>query len=317
MKVERITPILLDENSAKKYAEQLAKDHFKQPIKNVKYLGGGSFGRAYKVVFADGEKIVVKFLLAKDMLDKEVYDLKLLADNCSVNIPKVLFFQKATDDIPIDCYAMENVEGKNALTAFGLLLQSKRKRLKFADDVTSALHEIHCCQNEKFGDTLSPDCFDWIDYYKPFAKEILNKAEEMYSENALPEKIITAMRTAWNKFDNIFCEKVQNACLIHGDLNVANIMVGKKYEISGFIDPLNSMYADVEYDLFQFDNLTGKRFFLRETYIKKYGASKNCDAKCAFYGLWNEVYCYIKSGALINFIMNPLIKNMYKVLKSI
>ena len=106
------------------------------------------------------------------------------------------------------------------------------------------------------------------------------------------------MREAWKKFDVIFSENVKDACLIHGDLNIANIMVGKKYKISGFIDPLNSMYADREYDLFQFDNLTGKRFYLRETYIKKYGASKYCDVKCAFYGLWNEVYCYISRAYL-------------------
>lgn len=120
------------------------------------------------------------------------------------------------------------------------------------------------------------------------------------------------MRAAWEKFGLIFSEPVRHACLLHGDLNIANIMIGKGYRISGFIDPLNSMYGDREYDLFQFDNLTGKRFYLRETYTKKYGASRYCDAKCAFYGLWNEVYCYIKSGVLVNLIMNPLVKNMKK-----
>lgn len=120
------------------------------------------------------------------------------------------------------------------------------------------------------------------------------------------------MRAAWKKFDVIFSEKVKTACLIHGDLNVGNIMVGKGYEITGIIDPLNSMYADREYDLFQFDNLTGKRFFLRETYIRKYGASRYCMQKLAFYGLWNEVYCYIKSGVLVGLIMDPLVKNMHK-----
>ena len=77
------------------------------------------------------------------------------------------------------------------------------------------------------------------------------------------------------------------------------------------------MYADREYDLFQFDHLTGKRFKLSQTYIEKYGASKYCQEKLAFYGLWNEVFCYIKSGVLISVIMNPLVKNMNKVVKSL
>ncbi len=83
----------------------------------------------------------------------------------------------------------------DALMSFGMLVLSKRKRGKFADEVTSALHQIHCNKNEKFGDTISPDCDDWIDYYRPFAKAVMDKAEEMYKANALSEGIITAMLT--------------------------------------------------------------------------------------------------------------------------
>lgn len=101
-------------------------------------------------------------------------------------------------------------------------------------------------------------------------------AEEYFARGRLSGKVIEAMRAAWAKFDVIFSEEPERACLIHGDLNVGNIMVGRGYRLTGFIDPLNSMYADVEYDLFQFDNLTGKRFYLRETYIGKYGASRYC-----------------------------------------
>lgn len=317
MKVERITAIPLGKEAAKKYSAMIAKEQFGKEAKKIRYLGGGSFGRAFGVEFEGGEKCVVKFLRAKDMLEKEVHDLKLLAAHCPIRIPKVLFSRNADETIPLDCYGMENVEGKNAFMAFGMLFESRQKRLAFADLVTTALHEIHLQTNAMFGDTLSPDCKRWTDYYKPFAREVMEKAEEYYRNEALSEKIIVAMRLAWGQFDRIFSEEVKEACLIHGDLNIANIMVNRKYAVSGFIDPLNSMYADREYDLFQFDNLTGKRFYLRETYTRKYGASKYCDAKCAFYGLWNEVYCYIKSGVLVRVIMNPLVKNMHKRLEEL
>lgn len=317
MKVEKIAAIPLDKATAKKYAAIIVKEQFGQTAEKIKYLGGGSFGRAFKIELAGGKKLVVKFLRANDMLEKETYDLRLLADNCPVKIPQVLFARNADSKIPVDCYGMENIEGKNAFMSFGMLVLGKRKRLEFAEKVTSALHRIHCRTNEKFGDTLAPDCLTWVDYYKPFAKAVLDKAEQLYRAKNISEKIIVAMRAAWDKFDIIFSENVQEACLIHGDLNIANIMIDKKHCLSGFIDPLNSMYADREYDLFQFDNLTGKRFFLRETYTKKYGASKFCDLKCAFYGLWNEVYCYIKSGVLIGFIINPLVKNMHRQLKNL
>ncbi|MDE6967484.1 MAG: fructosamine kinase family protein [Clostridia bacterium] len=312
MIVDRVEAIKLDRSVADKYIRVVIKEQFDKNIQSINYLGGGSFGSAFNVEFEDNSNIVVKFLRAKDMLEKEVYDLGLLGASCSLKFPKVLFVHRANESVPIDCYGMDMIKGKSVGMSLGMLFQPTKKRKAFADKVTTALHEIHQVTNEKFGDTLSPEYTDWLDFYKPFAKAILDKAEEMYKDNIISKKIIMAMRTAWDKFDIIFSEKVEKACLIHGDLNVGNIMVDKKYNITGFIDPLNSMYADLEYDLFQFDNITGKKFYLRRTYIEKYGASKNCDVKCAFYGLYNEVYCFIKSGLLVDFIMNPLIKNMYK-----
>lgn len=315
MQVERIQPIALDKEKAAQYAMQAINEQMGQQPSKVKCLGGGSFGLAFSAQLEDNSQIVVKFLRAKDMLEKEAFDLKLLGESCSIKFPKVIFQRKSDEIIPVDCYAMSKIEGKSGFIAsLPKLFISKRKKKEFADAVTSALHEIHSRQNDKFGDTLYPNCDTWLDYYKPFAQAVIEKAEELNQTNRLSKKIIAAMRDAWDKFDVIFCEEVKEACLIHGDLNLANIMVDKQFQVSGFIDPLNSAYADREYDLFQFDNLMGKRFSLRETYIQKYGASKNCDLKCAFYGLWNEVYCYIKSGVLVNIIMNPLVKNMNKLL---
>lgn len=317
MLVERIVPIPVTKIQAEEYARKAAETELNETVLRIKNLGGGSFGRAFGLTLKSGKEIVVKLLRAKNMMRKEAHDLELLRQNCNVNVPKVLFVRDADKSIPVDCYGMEKIEGKSAMFAFGMLFQSKKKRLIFAEKVTEALHRVHECQNPRFGDTLNPDCETWIDCYKPFAKEVLEKAEELYSEGNLSKKIILTMRAAWEKFDVIFSEEVTEACLIHGDLNINNIMVGKNHEITGFIDPLNSMYADREYDLFQFDNLTGKRFFLRKTYREKYGSSQFCDQKLAFYGLWNEVFCLIRAGTLVGFIMNPLVRNMKRKLKEL
>lgn len=312
MKVERITPIKLDKRKAEEYAAKAVGLCLDERAEKAVYVGGGSFGRAVKVTLSNGRQLIVKFLLAGGMMEKETHDLALLRDNCPIKFPSVLFTRKGDATLPPDCYGMELIEGKSALFALGMLVMRKRKRQAFADRVTDALHALHQCRSDKFGDTVHPDKENWLDVYRPFARQVLDKAEEYHAEGLLSEKIIKTMREAWAKFDVIFSERVTEACLIHGDLNIANIMVGKGYEITGFIDPLNSMYADREYDLFQFDNLTGKRFALRETYVRKYGASKRIMQKLAFYGLWNEVYCYIRSGVLVGLIMNPLVRNMRK-----
>ena len=279
-------------------------------VANAKYLGGGSFGKAFDTCFSDGSHIVVKLLRAKDMLEKEVNDIKLLQSCCSVTMPEIVLSRAADAAIPVDCYGMERLGGKPAFTDLGLLLAKKADKLAFADEVVQALHSIHECKSAKFGDTANPIYDTWVDCYKPFAAQVLERAEELHAAGQLADKIVFAMRSAWEKFDIIFSENVEEACLVHGDLNTMNILVDKNHRISGFIDPLNSMYADREYDLFQFNNLNGKRFSLCDTYRQKYGESKFCESKLAFYGLWNEVFCYIKSGVLIGFIMNPLVKNL-------
>jgi fructosamine-3-kinase len=82
-----------------------------------------------------------------------------------------------------------------------------------------------------------------------------------------------------------------------------------------FIDPLNTMFADREYDLFQLKNLTGNVFRLYELYKQKYPVSKNCDIKCAFYALFNEAMVYIKTGRYTRVIMLNTIHNMNKELR--
>lgn len=314
MNIEKVVPLELDAKKAADYALSVAGEGLGKRAVRAKSLGGGSFGMAFVVTLSDGSEAVVKFLRADGMLEKETHDLALLAEHCGVRMPTVFFSRVRDDVVPVDSYVMDKIDGKTLLMDFPKLLCSKSAKLRFADEVTSALHGIHKCTADKFGDTMDPKYTTWTDCYEPFARGVLKKAEELASSGQLSQDIVEAMRRAWEKFGDIFSEPVGEACLIHGDLNVGNIMVGKGLNVTGFIDPLNSMYADREYDLFQFNNLTGKKFYLCETYAKKYGASKNFEQKLAFYGLWNEVYCFIKAGTLFPFIMNPLVKNMNAVL---
>lgn len=317
MQVDKIIPIELTKEQAQAYAVKVAKENTDKTVKLVKYMGGGSFGKAVKVTFEDKESVVIKFLRAEGMLEKEAGDLTLLGKKCSVKMPAVLFVRHKDEDVPADCYAMEYIEGKPMIYDSALYFASKKKRRAIAEKITEGLHSLHECKSAKFGDISNPDCDSWTEFYKPFAEQILVKAKELADKGEIKKDIVDTMQRAWEKFDIIFEEEVKDACLIHGDLNVVNIMVDKSHNLKAFIDPLNSCYADREYDLFQFYNLTGKRFSLGEVYAEKYGVSKRFYDKMAFYGLFNEVFCYIKSGVLVGFIMRPLVKNMQKRLKGL
>ena len=196
----------------------------------------------------------------------------------------------------IDFICMEYVKGKNCFNSFSKLFLSKAKKRKFADKVTSAMYAWHSKSNEKFGPIQNPIYNDWLEYYKPLAFDVLQAARSMVNERKLEAFFLDVMELAWSNFDYIFSEKVENARLIHGDLNVMNIMADENLNPIAIIDPLESKWADAEFDLFQLKNLTGNAFGLYEMYKSKYPTSKNCDLKVAFYALYHEIYCYISSG---------------------
>ena len=96
-----------------------------------------------------------------------------------------------------------------------------------------------------------------------------------------------------------------------------NIMTKKPFELVGFIDPLDSMYADREYELFQLCNLTGNAFKLYETYKAKYPVSPKCDPKCAFYSLFQEINCYLRNGKYSSVIMRAAVRRAKAQLKKL
>lgn len=316
MIVDRISAVEIDKKTATRYATIVSSEFFAKPVTKVKCLGGGSFGLAFCVTAEDGRQIVVKLLRAGNMLEKETHDLKLLSCYSPVKMPQVLFVRKADKTIPVDCYGMSKIEGKTLLASYTTFFSFKSKRMQIGERVVDALHCIHKCTNAKFGDTMKPIYNTWNECYKPFALQIIEKAREFCKKGELDRKIVDVMELAWQKYDVIFEESPKEACLIHGDLNIMNIMRTKRGEIA-FIDPLNCMYADREYDLFQFYNLFGGRYFLGDIYREKYGESRRCEDKLAFYALWNEVFCFIKSGVLVPFIMNPLVAKLQKRLENL
>lgn len=285
-------------------------------VNAVKFICEGSYGRAYKVsIDTEPYTVVVKAYKAKDMHKQEAFQLKALAERSNVKMPKVYFTFDSTSDIPFDCLCMEYLEGKDAFTDFRLLFKSKKSKKRFAEAVVNAMLDLHSCTSTKFGNIDAPEFDSWLDYYKPFAQDILSTATDLYNNKKLPKRVYKTMQQAWKQFDNIFIEDVTTASLIHGDLNVMNIMVKKPFEFVGIIDPLNAMFADREYDLFELKNMTGKYFGLYETYKEKFTVSKNCDIKCAFYALWNELYCYIKTGHYMKIFMWSIVRQMKKQLR--
>jgi len=313
MKQKEIRPV--SKKEAQKFAKIVLENTYNTTVNSIKYIGGGSFGFVYK---ADIDKepftVIMKACRTEGICEREASELTLLGTDSLIKIPKVYFIFLATADIPIDFIGMEFVEGTNCFTDFVKLLNSKKAKKRFADEITTIIHHWHEQTNDKYGLIGNAVYDEWLDFYQPFAADILDCARELTSSGKLEKKVLDAMERAWSAFDYIFSDKVETASLIHGDMNVMNIMSDKHLHPAAVIDPLESKWADKEYELFQLRNLTGDKFHLYDTYKAKYSVSEKCDIKTAFYALYHEVYAYIISGTKVNFILMPLVIRMNKEL---
>ncbi|MCH5316664.1 MAG: aminoglycoside phosphotransferase family protein [Eubacterium sp.] len=304
--------------AARKFAVAVLEKKLSCKVSSIKYLGGGAFGFVYLAeIDKQPEKLIMKACRTNGMCGREAQSLTLLGKNSIIKIPKVYFTFLASDDIPIDFICMEFIEGTDCFTNRAFLFKSSRKRKEFADKITSAMRVWHETENDKFGLVGNAIYDSWLDYYKPFSEDILLTARKLHKQGRLKESVMDAMERAWSAFDEIFSEPVEKAGLIHGDLNVMNIMADKNLNPTAIIDPLECCWADTEYDLFSLRNMTGERFGLYETYKSKYHVSEKCDLKTSFYALFFEVYCYILAGVETVTIPPVLVKRMNKELKKL
>ena len=284
-------------------------------IKRISYIGGGSYGYVYACETDKSPyKLIMKACRVDGMCRQEAHAIMLLCEDSLIPMPRVFFTSFSSKDIPLDFICEEFVEGKNCLSPALTVFSSKKAKKEFADRITDAMGFWHRKTNDKFG-LIDNAVFDtWLDYYKPFAFEILETARAFCNAGKLGKDVLLVMEKAWDNFDYIFSEHVENAVLIHGDLNTMNIMADRHLKPTAIIDPLESKWADKEYDLFQLRNLNGEMFNLYETYKSKFSVSEKCDIKCAFYGLYNEVYCNIMAGGFNKFLIKPVVKRMKKEL---
>lgn len=289
--------------------DSLCRKRFHSSAKNIKFLGAGSFGKVYKANLESNKTVVFKIYKADGIAEKESISLKILATNGVIKIPEV-YFVCSQDGKDVLC--MEFVRGNNALFNLGLHLAGKETRDNFADRVVDGVIAVHSVCNDKFGFADNPVYDSWNDFYKPYATEIYLRAVEENSQGNFDKFILDEMKRAMKHYDFIFSENVETACLVHGDLNLMNIMVDKNYMPTAFIDPLNSFFGDREYELFQLENFSGKYFKLSEKYKERCKVSKKIDSKSAFYSLWNEALVYLNTGGYTGFIMKKAVRNMKK-----
>lgn len=309
---------IVDKKILIQYGEKLLKEFYQCEAKYIRYLGGGSYGRVFLFrIKKPPYKLVMKACLLEAMAQQEVVALKALKTQSILPVVEVYHVFEKTEEIPYSYILMQYIPGKSALFSLSLLFGSKKKKAAFASQMVSNLAAYHEKKHSLFGDLINPTYDDWYSYYFSFADRVLAKASEAYDHNQLEERIFHLLEEADYFRSTIFEEPVLEASLIHGDYNISNVLVNHQGKILAVIDPLHTMWADKEYDLFQLRNLFGDHFHLYQTYKENYSTSKRVDLKCAYYALFHEMYVIFETGERLNFILMPLVKRLEKELEKL
>lgn len=272
---------------------RLVSERLDKRIDKIKFVGGGSYGRVYKVLLCDKTAIAVKIYRIQKMQHEEAQQLRLLSENTSVKMPEVLF---TYEDENTAILAMSFVEGKNVLSP-AFLFKSKSRKQKFARDVVDGMLEWHNVTNDKYGSLFKADYDSWREYYKnecqlPWLEALKGLAEK----GKFSRKKLKLLYEATELFDEL-PEESTTPVLIHADLNIMNIMAEPEtMELTAFIDPCGSMWADREYDLFQFRNMWGDAYGIYEAYKSKCRMSQFTDFRVAYYGAMLEASMRLKGG---------------------
>ena len=296
---------------------RIVSEKLNKNTQKIEFIGGGSYGRVYKTVLSDGEAIAIKAYRIQGSQYEEARQLKILSENTSVKMPEVLF---TYEDSETAVLAMSFVEGKNVLEP-SFLFRSKAQKRKFADAVTSGMLDWHSVKNSEFGMLDKPGYNSWIDFYKSQMQQPwLDGLEKLAQNGKYPKKDLALLKRATEIFNSL-PEETVTPVLIHGDLNIMNIMAHPKtLELTAFIDPCNAMWADREYDLYQLRNMWGDAYGLYETYKQKYKLSEYADFRVAYYGAMNEAHCRLGGGLIFplwEILCNNRLKKEMKKLKSI
>ncbi len=273
----------------------IVKSQTGKTIESLKFIGGGSYGKVFRAEI-NGKPVALKTYRIKGSQNDEAEQLKMLRSNTFVPMPEVMF---TYEDDNVSLLAMSFIEGKNVLNP-AFLLKNKTLKSAFSNQVINGMLEWHSVTRHQFGTLSDPSYDTWYGYYTATMRDPwLHGLSSLANKGKFSKHSLDLLLEATELFDKVYKEPNQ-AVLIHGDLNIMNMMADtKSFQLTGFIDPCGACFADREYDLFQLRNMWGDAFGLYETYKSKQTLSEYADFKVAYYAAVNEASMRLKGGLIV------------------
>lgn len=258
------------------------------PPLTITEAGKGFYGRVFKVTLA-----VAPFVLSVKLFDEPQYMVMQASEQGfmhSLGVVKVpaVFHVFQTQDT--NALVMEWAEGDN-LGQMPLPNQPTRDAIGW--DVVDQAVALHGVTNPTYGYLSGKQFPTWQSFYRDLSRQMLDRINSGSDRGLLDKAYLELMQYAYEHFDDIFSEQVVAPSLLHGDLNIGNVIV-QDDAVSAIIDPMGVMWGDRELELFQFECSGSDKYDLLEKYFSINPPSKKFELKNAYYKTFAEANHYAR-----------------------
>ena len=183
----------------------LASERMNAKALGVEALGGGFYGRVFKVLL-DGAPgaVVLKVYLFPEIARRERVQLQTPREVSALEMPRVYFVDDATDERPYDVLGMSFIAGRNAGEPASI---DEPARSVIAREIVNGLLAFHRTVNPRGFGRLDDAGFapDWRRYYYPIAMRTFDNACRLYDDQRLPSDVMRVAERAVERYDGIFC----------------------------------------------------------------------------------------------------------------
>ena len=258
------------------------------PPLSINDAGKGFYGRVFKVTLP-----LAPYVLSVKLFDHPRYMLMQAREQGFmhslgvVKVPAVFHVFQSQDT---NALVMEWAEGEN-LGQMPLPNQSTRDVIAW--DVVGQAVALHGVTNPTYGYLSGKQYPTWQAFYCDLSRQMLDRITSASDRGLLDKAYLNLMTYAYGRFDEIFSEQVVAPSLIHGDLNIGNVIV-QDDAVSALIDPMGVMWGDRELELFQFECSGSDKYDLLEKYFSIITPSKKFELKNAYYKTFAEANHYAR-----------------------
>lgn len=275
---------------------------FSTSVNSLFRVGTGAFGSVFCANFPTPPyRAAVKVFHNAGDAEKERLWYAALATS-GVKIPEIY------SSYGENCLVMEYICGTNAAKP-----PSGCNFARIGKQAAADIAKLHSMRGTGFGRIASEEDLHggryatWRECYKAIASRQFLKIENAARSGLFSKDVPALLENVFTYFDKIFDEPAYPA-LIHGDLNAENIMINSGAYLC-MIDPINTMWGDAEYELFQLSENGGGRYNLLENYAAIRPLSPDYRIKSACYAAFAEAEWFADISRPQDALLNRFMAN--------